>query len=217
MEKCDLSFRIKKIVDILEREYEKWDVPVKRLKKINFKNKFHILISSLISTRTKDEITKKVMEKFVEKVKKPEDVLNMDIDEIEKIIYPVGFYKIKAKNIKKISEIIVKKYKGKIVEDFNELLKLPGVGRKVAKIVLSYGFNKNVIAVDTHVSRISTRIGIVKTKNVKEIEEKLEEIVPSNLKRKINYLFVALGQKICLPKKPKCFICPIEKYCDKII
>ena len=217
MGKFPLSFRIKKIVEILEREYERWDVPVKELKKINFKNKFHILISSLISTRTKDEITKKVMEKFILKVKKPEDVLNMSLKEIEKIIYPVGFYKIKAKNIKKISEIIFKKYKGKIPDDFNQLLKLPGVGRKVAKVILSYAFNKNVVAVDTHVARISKRIGIVNEKDFKKIEEKLEEIIPLNLKRKINYLFVALGQKICLPRNPKCNVCPVEKYCDKII
>lgn len=217
MEKSNLSFKIKEIAEILEKEYEKWDVPIKELKKINLKNKFHILISSLISTRTKDEITKKVMEKFILKIKKPEDVLNMKLKEIEKIIYPVGFYKIKAKNIKKISEIILKKYKGKIPNNLKELLKLPGVGRKVAKVFLSYAFNKNFIAVDTHVSRISKRIGIVKSKNIKEIEEKLEEIVPLNLKRKINYLFVALGQKICLPRNPKCNMCPIEKYCDKII
>lgn len=207
--------KIKKIIEILEEEYEKWDVPVKELKKLKNKNKFHILIGAVLSTRTKDEITVKVLKKVIEKIKTPYDLINIKIKEIENMIYPVGFYKVKAKNIKRISEIIVKKYKGNVPQDFNELIRLPGVGKKVANIVLSEGFDKNVIAVDTHVSRISRRIGIVKGE--KEIQERLENIVPENLKRKINFLFVALGQKICLPRNPKCDICPIKKYCEKNI
>ncbi|MEO0263559.1 MAG: endonuclease III [candidate division WOR-3 bacterium] len=206
--------KIEKIINILEKEYEKWDVPIKKLKKLPNKNKFHILIGAILSTRTKDEITLRVLKEIIKRIKNPSDFMNMKIKEIEKMIYPVGFYKVKARNIKKISEIIVKKYDGNVPDNFNELIKLPGVGRKVANIVLSEGFNKNVIAVDTHVARISRRIGIVKEE---KIQEKLERVIPENLKKKINFLFVALGQKICLPKNPKCNFCPIKNYCEKSI
>lgn len=206
--------KIEKIINILEKEYEKWDAPIKELKNLKNKNKFHILIGAVLSTRTRDEITIKVLKEIIKKIKSPSDFMKMKVKEIEKIIYPVGFYKVKARNIKKISEIIIKKYKGNVPENFDELIKLPGVGRKVANIVLSEGFNKNVIAVDTHVARISKRIGIVKRE---KIGEELEKVIPENLKRKINFLFVALGQKICLPRNPRCNICPINEYCEKNI
>lgn len=209
--------RIKKILKILEKEYKRWDVPVKKLKKTNRKSLFYILISAIISTRTKDEVTKKAIEKFMKKVKNPADVLTLKLSEIEKIIYPAGFYKIKAKNIKKVSEIIVKEYRGKIPSNFKELLKLPGVGRKVANIVLAEGFKKPVIAVDTHVARISRRMGFTQGKNPLKIEEDLKNITDRDSRNKINYLFVALGQKICVPKSPKCNLCPVNKYCKKNI
>ncbi len=207
--------KIEKIINILEKEYEKWDVPIKELKNLPNKNKFHILIGAILSTRTKDKIVVKVLKEIIKRVKKPSCLIKMKINEIERMIYPVGFYKVKARNIKKISEIIVKKYKGCVPDNFNELISLPGVGRKVANIVLSEGFNRSVIAVDTHVARISKRIGIVK--DGKKIQEELEKTIPENLKRKINLLFVALGQKICLPRNPKCNFCPIQNLCEKRI
>jgi endonuclease-3 len=212
-----LKNRIKKILEILEREYIKWDVPVKNLKQKNKKSPFYILISAMISTRTKDEVTKRAIEKFIKKVKRPCDVLLLKLSEIEEIIYPAGFYRIKAKNIKRVSEIIVKKYRGKVPSNLKELLKLPGVGKKVANIVLAEAFKKPVIAVDTHVARISRRMGFTKEKNPLKIEEDLERITDRNLRNKINYLFVALGQKICVPRNPGCNSCPVNRYCEKNI
>lgn len=212
-----MKHAVNKIIKILEKEYKKWEVPVKRLKRANKKNPFYILVSAIISTRTKDEVTKGAISKFMKRVKKPEDILSINIREIEKIIYPAGFYKVKAKNIKRLAKILVEKYNGKVPSNFKELIALPGVGRKVANIVLAEGFNKDVIAVDTHVARISKRMGLTEEKNPLKIEKDLMKITNKNLRKKLNYLFVALGQKICLPKNPRCDICPVNKYCKKII
>ncbi len=209
--------KIRKIVGILEKEYKNWDAPIKTLKRVKNKKPFYILIAALISTRTKDNVTKSAIKKFMEKVKKPEDVLSIKLSEIEKIIYPAGFYKVKAKNIKRLSEIILKKYKGEVPSDLEELLSLPGVGRKVANIVLAEGFGKPTIAVDTHVARISKRMGFTKEKNPMRIEKDIEKITDENLRKKLNYLFVGLGQVICLPINPKCEVCPVNKYCKKIL
>ena len=133
------------------------------------------------------------------------------------MIYPVGFYKTKAKRLKDIAETLIKNYSGKVPEDFNELLKLKGVGRKTANIVMVYGHNKRgYIPIDTHCHRIPNRLGWLKTKSPLETEVTLKKILPKKYWHDFNDLFVSFGQKICVPISPFCSKCPIETYCKKI-
>jgi len=177
-------------------------------------NAFQILVATILSARSKDEITEKVSRKLFEEVKSPKDLLKFDENELAKKIYPVGFYRNKARILIKLAKVLEEKYGRKVPSEEKELLELPGVGRKTANIVLSFVFDKPAIAVDTHVHRISNRIGLVKSKKPEETEEQLKKILPKDLWKEVNNLFVPFGKKICKPIKPKCEICPIKNYCD---
>lgn len=206
---------MREVLTVLERESEHWNAPVKILKK-KTRDPFRLLIGAIISTRTKDEVTAQSVERLFSLVKTPEDLAKLDVSEIEKLIYPCGFYRNKAKILKNLAEILVKDYGGKVPDTMEELLKLPGVGRKVANIVLSRAFGKDAIAVDTHVHRISNRLGLVRTKSPEETEKRLMEVVPKEWFSRFNELLVAFGQVICRPISPKCHLCPIESYCPRI-
>ena len=203
------------VLEILKKEFPKWNAPVVHMIAQHKKDPFRVLVCALLSTRTKDELTHRVCERFFEKVNFPEDLIRLSEEEIRRLIYPVGFYRNKAKQLKEIGRILVENYGGKVPDTLEELLKLPGVGRKVANLVLSKGYNKPAIVVDVHVHRIVNRWCLVKTKNPTETEFRLMEVVPKELWSEINYLLVAFGQTICTPKKPKCELCPVEKYCGK--
>ncbi|NLI55670.1 endonuclease III [bacterium] len=177
---------------------------------------FKVLISCILSQRTKDEITEKVTNNLFSVISSPEDLIKIEDKELEKILYSIGFYKVKAKRLKEISKILIDKYNGSVPDDLEELLKLPGVGRKTANIVITKGFNKDGIAVDTHVHRISNRLGFVKTKKPEDTEINLRKIVPKKYWIELNDYLVNFGKKICTPISPKCSICPIEKYCKKV-
>ncbi len=174
---------------------------------------FKVLIATVISQRTKDEVTYTVAERLFEKYPTPKDMKNAPVDEIARLIYPAGFYKEKAKKIKEIARIIDEEYGGKVPDTLEELLKLPGVGRKTANIVLSRCFGKDAIAVDTHVHRISNRLGWVYTKNPEETERELMKVLPKKYWRDINELLVMFGRTICRPISPRCEICPIKSFC----
>ena len=135
------------------------------------------------------------------------------IEKIESLLFGVGFYKQKAKNLKKCAKIILEKYKGKIPESIEELKKLPGVGTKIAKVILNELYEKPLIAVDVHVHRISNRIGIINTNKIDESDKILEKIIPEHLKIKFNRVLVAYGQTICKPKNPLCKECKIKSIC----
>ncbi len=204
---------IEKILNFLEDVWEYENSPLKVYGNLEKSNPFQILISTILSSRTKDKITYTAADRLFKIFKTPQELANANVNDIEKIIYPVGFYKTKAKIIKKVSEIIIQKYNGKLPQDLNSLLSLPGVGRKTANLVLSIAFNKDTICVDTHVHRISNRIGIVSSKTPQETEIKLKETVPKKYWKKINKLMVSFGQTICKPIKPECERCKISDIC----
>lgn len=204
-----------KVLNILEEEFPKWNAPVVSLMAQQTKDPFKILISTIVSLRTKDEITAQASKRLFSVAETPEEISKLPEEQIQKLIYPAGFYKNKAKTIKEISKIIVEKYNGKVPDSLEELLKFKGVGRKTANLVLSEGFNKPAICVDIHVHRISNRLGFVKTKTPEETELALMEKVPKQYWNKVNKLLVAFGQTICKPVSPLCSKCKIEKICKK--
>ncbi len=208
--------RADKIVRILKKELKKYGVPVVTKVAREKKSPYRVLISTLLSLRTKDETTLKASEKLFAKADTPKKMLSLSKEEIEKLIYPVGFYHRKAEQILKISKILIEKYGGKVPDTLEELLKLPGVGRKTANLVLNEGFGKLGICVDTHVHRISNRLGLVKTKNPTETEFALQKVLPKKHWIIFNTLLVTLGQNICTPISPKCSECPLNEICPKI-
>ncbi len=177
-------------------------------------NPFEVLISTVLSQRTRDESTERASEQLFAKYKTPKQLSQAPLKDIEKLIKPSGFYITKARRIKEISRILIQKYQGKIPEDFDKLIKLPGVGRKTANCVLVYAYRLPAIPVDTHVHRISNRIGFVKTKTPEQTESELVKIIPREYWVDFNELFVKFGQQICQPIKPLCWKCPIVRYCD---
>lgn len=180
----------------------------------DFNNPFLVLISCILSLRTNDKTTYPATLRMLKFGKTPQDFAKLDEKELEKAIYPVGFYKNKAKQIIEISNILTTKYGSKVPDTIEELLKFKGVGRKTANLVLAKGFNKPAICVDVHVHRIFNRIGYIKTKTPEETEYELKSKIPEKFWIKINTLFVTHGQNVCKPVKPDCRLCPVKKYCE---
>ncbi|OGI30448.1 MAG: endonuclease III, partial [Candidatus Melainabacteria bacterium RIFOXYA12_FULL_32_12] len=178
---------------------------------------FKTIISCILSLRTKDETTYGATLRLFSLGSTPNDFLKLSEEEIQKAIYPVGFYRNKAKVILGICQDLLANYNGLVPDDIDELLKLKGVGRKTANLVVSKGYDKPAICVDTHVHRISNRLGYVKTKTPDETEMALREKLPVKYWLKINDLLVTHGQNTCKPIGPKCTICIIEPYCNKIL
>ena len=174
---------------------------------------FKILIGTILSARTRDEVTTTVIRTLFSRFKNPEDLSRANINDIKKLIQKIGFYNVKASRLKEVSQLIIKKYNGKVPSNLDELLTLPGVGRKTANCVLVYGFKKPAIPVDIHVHRISNRIGIVNTKNPEETENILQNKIEKKYWIRVNETFVTFGQNICLPIKPKCGVCQLTKMC----
>ena len=207
--------QIHEVIEILRRETKKWGVPIVTLMSQTERNPFKILIATVLSLRTKDEVTAKAADRLFQVADNPYDMMKLDGEEIAALIYPVGFYRRKAKNIKEICKVLIDKYDGKVPDDIDELLKLPGVGRKTANLVVTLGYGKPGICVDTHVHRISNRLGYVDTKTPEETEFALRKKLPKEYWIEINDLLVSLGQHICHPTSPKCSQCPIKEYCEK--
>lgn len=178
---------------------------------------FVVLISCILSLRTKDETTYPATMRMLELGRAPKDFLKVLQDDLEKAIYPVGFYKNKAKQILDIAKILVEKYDSKVPKTIEELVKFKGVGRKTANLTLAKGYGIPAICVDVHVHRICNRLGYVKTKTPDETEMVLREILPKEFWLDFNTLLVTHGQNICRPVSPKCNECKLNKLCAKII
>jgi endonuclease-3 len=183
----------------------------------NFKNPYLVLIACILSLRTNDRTTYPATLRMLELAKTPEEMIKVSEEDLAQAIYPVGFYKNKASQIIELSKKIVEDYGGNVPNSIDELCKFRGVGRKTANLVMTLGFGIPAICVDVHVHRIFNRIGYVNTKTPEETEFALREKLPVEFWIPINTLMVTHGQNVCKPIKPKCEICPINKYCNKIL
>jgi endonuclease III len=209
-------FPFKEMIDKL-KETLKDDVPaITKISRAEKRDPYLVLVGTLLSLRTKDELTEKVMARLTKEVRIPEDMLAIPIERLQNLIYPVGFYKNKSITLKNVSEILLNKYGGRVPDSIDELLTLKGIGRKTANLVVTEGYNKPGICVDTHVHRISNRIGIVRTKNPHQTEEALRKVLPKKYWIIYNTLLVTFGKKICTPISPHCSICPISHLSKKI-
>ncbi|MBT3395463.1 endonuclease III [archaeon] len=210
------SVNIDKIYSILKKEVIDYKVPIVDLIQIQTKDPFKVLITTILSARTKDGTTSIAAKKLFIKIKKIKDIEKFTQKEIEKLIYPVGFYKTKAKHLKQLPIILKQEFNNKIPETIEELIKLPGVGRKTANLVVTIAFNKPGICVDTHVHKIMNRIGYIETKTPYETEMRLRDKLPKKYWKTINSILVAFGQNLCTPISPHCSNCPINKYCNRL-
>ena len=197
-----------KIMQILTREYK---VPRSALR---FSNPLQVLVATMLSAQCTDIRVNMVTPALFRKYRTAEDFANADLKELEQIIRSTGFYHMKARHIIDSAKMIVNEFNSKVPDSMENLLKLPGVGRKTANCVLVYGFNIPAIPADTHVHRISNRLGIVKTKTPEQTEHELMRKISKKYWIKINELFVKHGQTICNPIRPKCDKCIINKLCD---
>jgi len=206
---------IGKVIGLLREAYKRFREPVVT-EIAKDRDPYRVLVSTVLSLRTKDEVTRDASLRLFEKAPTVYELDRLSENEIAQLIYPVGFYTTKAKNLKRIARIIIQEHNGKVPDTLEELLKLPNVGRKTANLVLSKGYGKPAICVDTHVHRISNRLGLVRTKNPEETEFALMEILPKKYWIEFNDLLVPFGQNLCKPVSPHCSVCPLYKYCDRI-
>lgn len=207
---------IHQIVAALRREIHDMDIPIVTEISHRSRDPFHILISTILSLRTKDEVTRQAATRLLEKAGSPQELLLLPEEDIARLIFPVGFYKTKARTLKQICRDLIDEYEGKVPGDLEVLLKLKGVGRKTANLVLTLGFHKPGICVDTHVHRVSNRLGYVKTKTPEQTEMALREKLPKEYWIEYNDLLVTWGQNICRPISPFCSRCAVLPYCRQV-
>jgi endonuclease-3 len=203
-------------IKILRREVPKWETPIVTLMAETYQSPFRVLISCILSLRTQDATTAKASHRLFALADSPETMLKLTAKKIEKLIYPVGFYRTKAKNILEICQTLIDRYAGQVPDSIDELLKFRGVGRKTANLVVTLGYRKAGICVDTHVHRISNRWGYVKTATPEKTEFTLRDKLPKKYWIEFNDLLVSFGQHLCRPISPVCSQCPIAKYCSRV-
>lgn len=202
-----------RVLDIMWREAETREAPVSKKKS---GTPFKHLVSAILSSRTRDENTIEATERLFEIIEGPEDLSKLSVDDIEGLIWGVGFYRVKARKLKELAGTLIRECNSRVPADYKRLVKLPGVGRKTANVVLANAFDSPAIAVDTHVHRISNRMGFVETDKPEDTEEKLKGIVPREYWVGLNRSFVGFGQTVCKPQRPLCGECPFEYCCPKI-
>ncbi len=207
---------IHEVITILRESARQWQPGlVDDMARIE-RNPYQVLIATILSLRTKDTLTAVVAPRLFTLADTPQEMVRHSPEEIAQVIYPVGFYRNKAKSILAVSQKLIDDYGGQVPDDLDELLKLPGVGRKTANLVLTAGFNKPGICVDTHVHRISNRWGYVRTHTPEETEFALREKLPPAYWIEFNGLLVSMGQTICHPTSPWCSKCPVSQFCDRV-
>jgi endonuclease-3 len=190
-------------------------LPAVSLVAVRRQDPFSVLISTVISLRTKDDVTLHASERLLAKAPTARDMLDLSADEISALIFPAGFYKRKAEQILQISQILVEEYGGEVPADAELLMKLPGVGIKTANLTLNLGFGIDAICVDCHVHQISNRLGWIDTKTPEESEKVLQTVMPRRFWIPLNELLVSYGQEVCTSVSPRCSLCPENTVCPK--
>jgi endonuclease III len=207
--------KINDVIKILKKELAVGKMPIVSHLADDQRDPFVILISTLLSLRTKDEVTEVATEKLMALASTPQDMLKVSLDKIAKAIYPVGFYRVKAQTIHQVCRDLIKRFNSRVPDDLDDLLSIKGVGRKTANLVVTLAYGKEGICVDTHVHRISNRLGYVKTKTPDETEFALRAKLPRRHWIIYNTIMVAFGRGTCKPVSPLCSRCPVYKYCDR--
>ena len=207
---------LENVLTILQAESKNWHVPVITLVAERSKDPFQILISTILSLRTKDDVTTEASRRLFSQATTPRQMLKLSAEQIQRLIFPVGFYKRKAENIREVCHILIHAFNSRVPDDLEKLLELPGVGRKTANLVITLGFNKPGICVDTHVHRITNRLGYVQTRTPDETEMVLRKKLPREWWIPINDILVAFGQALCKPISPFCSRCKVVSYCERI-
>lgn len=207
---------IRKIVEILRREVRSLEVPIVTEISRKRRDPFDVLVSTILSLRTKDQVTREASRRLLAVAGTPTELIALPEEEISKLIFPVGFYRTKARTLKQLGRDLLEKYDGKVPDDLDELLKIKGVGRKTANLVITLGYGIPGICVDTHVHRVSNRLGYVSTKTPEQTEAALRKKLPKEYWIEYNDLLVTWGQNICRPISPFCSKCAIEPYCRQV-
>lgn len=203
---------INKIIEILENYYTD-----KHVMESNYEgNPYKALVACILSLRNLDEVTFPIADKLFEVADTPEKIIELGLENLQKYVKSINYYKTKAENIISLSHIIIEQYSGKVPDTIDELMKFRGVGRKTANITISVGFQQSAVAVDTHVHKISNRLGYVSTNTPDETEIELRKKLPQKYWRRVNQLFVLHGKNICKTRNPKCEICFISDYCNQV-
>ena len=208
--------RVLPILESLKDAVNALNAPVITLLAEKGKAPYKILIATILSLRTQDKTTHRALARLFEAAPTIEKILELDEAEIARLIYPVGFYRQKARQLKQVACILKERYHGNVPSSEEELLELPGVGKKTAALVLGKGFGIPAVCVDTHVHRISNRLGLVKTKTPEQTQAALMALLPKPFWVEWNDLLVALGQTLCHPTSPKCSVCPIAGLCPRM-
>ncbi len=204
------------LLRILRRAAPAWDAPIVTLVSVQTRDPFRTLISCILSLRTKDATTAAASGRLFERAHTPQAMARIPVRELERVIFPVGFYRTKAKVVRGICADLIANFGGRVPDEIDALLTLKGVGRKTANLVVTEAFRKPGICVDTHVHRISNRWGLVKTTTAEKTETALRAVLPRRYWIEYNSLLVAFGQTICHPTSPWCSRCPIERACPRI-
>jgi endonuclease III len=210
------DIKINDVIKILKKELAVGAMPIVSHLADNQRDPFVILISTLLSLRTKDEVTEVATDRLFKLASTPAEMLKVPLAKIAKTIYPVGFYHVKAKTIHSVCRDLINRFNSQVPDDLDQLLSIKGVGRKTANLVVTLAYGKEGICVDTHVHRISNRLGYVKTKTPDETEFALRDKLPHKHWIIYNTIMVAFGRKTCKPVSPLCSQCPVFKYCDRV-
>ena len=200
--------KIKKIIDVFSKKYPNPESA------LNYNNEFELLIATILSAQTTDKQVNKVTAKLFEKYNSPEDFASLSPENLQKEIQSIGLYRNKSKYIIKTAQTIINDFAGKVPNTRQELLKLTGVGRKTANVVLSCAFTKDAFPVDTHVFRLANRIGLVKSDKVREVEDGLMELIPQKYWSKMHHWLIFHGREVCKAQNPLCNDCDINEYCN---
>jgi endonuclease III len=200
---------------LLRQEYRKRRAPVRDLMRVQTRDPFRVLVSALLSARTRDEMTSEVVRRLFRSVRRPADLRRIPLPRLRRLVFPIGFYRTKAKHLKQLARVLEKRFGNRIPDTVEELCELPGVGRKTANLVVAVAFDKPAICVDVHVHRITNRLGLVHTRTPLETEMALRRILPVRYWKTLNPLLVSFGQTVCLPVRPKCDGCPLRRFCSR--